>query len=98
MYEVVSPSGVAAKGGISDIYGAGLELANKRLGLVRIPFPNGDVLLETLAGLLKQRYGDLEIVKIPSGKNLSWGDYPDTSLTDVVKESGINAAMVAVGC
>ena len=98
MYEVVSPAGRPAAGQISGTASAGLDLTGKRVGLVLIPFPNGGTLLETLAGLLKQRFNGLETVKVPSGKNLPWGEYPDASLTDVVRESGINAAIVATGC
>lgn len=97
MYEVVSPAGRPAVKGIAPS-GAGLDLAGKKVGLVRIPFPNGDVLLEKLASLIGERFDGMEFVKLPSGKNLSWGDYPDDSLTDIAREAGIDAAMVAVGC
>ena len=98
MYEVVSPAGKPATEEMTIMPSAGINLTGKKLGLIRIPFSNADVLLETLADLMKKRFKGLEVLKIPSGKNLAWGDYPDNSLTDVVKESGIDAAMVAVGC
>lgn len=97
MYEVVSPAGKPVMQEILQTT-SGLDLAGKKIGLVRIPFPNGDTLLETLAGLMKERFDGLEYVKLPSGKSLNWGDYPDDTLADVVRESGIDAAMVAVGC
>ena len=97
MYEVVSPAGKPAVQEILQTT-SGLDLAGKKIGLVRIPFPNGDTLLETLAGLIGERFEGTEFVKLPSGRNLGWGDYPDDSLTDIVKEAGIDAAMVAVGC
>ncbi len=98
MYEVVSPAGNPIRELASEIAGTGLDLTGKKIGLVMIPFPNGDTLLETLAGLLKQKITNLETVKIPSGKSLSRGDYPDASLTQVVKDAGIDGALVAVGC
>jgi hypothetical protein len=98
MYEVVSPTGQPTNAPTSDVSSTGLDLTGKKIGLVLIPFPNGDILLETLAGLLKQKFSGLETVKVPSGKNMSWGEYPDASLTQVVKERGIDAAIVAVGC
>ena len=97
MYEVVSPAGKPAVKEISQS-ATGLDLAGKKIGLVRIPFPNGDVLLETLAGLIGKRCEGTEFVKLPSGRGLGWGDYPDESLTDIAREAGIDAAMVAVGC
>jgi hypothetical protein len=45
-----------------------------------------------------ERFEGMEFVKLPSGRDVAWGDYPDDSLTEVVRESGIDAAMVAVGC
>ncbi len=98
MYEVVSPAGKPINVSPSGAASTGLDLTGKKIGLVLIPFPNGDTLLEMLAGLLKQKYDGLDVIKIPSGKNLSWGEYPDPSLTQVVQEAGINAALVAVGC
>ena len=97
MHEVVSPAGKPAAREVPQAT-SGLDLAGKKVGLVRIPFPNGDVLLETLAGLIKERFSGMEFVKLPSGRSLAWGDYPDDSLTEVVREAGIDAAMVAVGC
>ncbi len=98
MFEVVFPAGKPATTEALGKASAGVDLTGKKLGLVQIPFPNGDVLLESLAGLMKEQFKGLEFVKIPSGKKLAWGDYPDNTLTEVVKESGINAALVAVGC
>ncbi len=98
MYEVVSPAGKSTGEQAPGLPSSGLNLAGKKIGLVMIPFPNGDTLLETLAGLLKHKFDGLQTVKIPSGRNLSWGEYPDASLTQVVKEAGIDGALVAVGC
>ena len=98
MYEVVSPAGKSAAKEMPRPASAGLDLVGKKVGLVRIPFPNGDVLLEKMADLMKQRFQGMEFVKLPSGKGLTWGDDPDSSLTDLGKESGIDAALVAVGC
>ena len=98
MFEVVSPAGKPTVAEISGKSSSEADLTGKKLGLIQIPFPNGDVLLESLAGLLKQQFKGLEPVKIPSGKRLAWGDYPDNTLTEVAQESGISAALVAVGC
>ena len=98
MYEVVSPEGGTAIEASPIISNLGTDLNGKKIGLVRVPFQNGDILLETLAGLMEKRFQGIEIVKVPSGRNLGWGDYPDNSLTEMVKEAGIRAAVVAVGC
>jgi hypothetical protein len=97
MYKVVSPAGKPVTKEMRRSAGAGLDLAGKKIGLIRIPFPNSDVLLEVVADLVKKKFRGLEVTKIPSGRNLSWGDHPDVTLTEVVKESGIDAALVAVG-
>ncbi len=98
MYEVVSPEGETAIEALPNISNLGIDLKGKRIGLVRVPFQNGDVLLETLAGLMEKRFQEIEVVKVQSGRNLGWGDYPDSSLTEIVKNAGIDAAIVAVGC
>ncbi len=98
MYEVVSPAGKPVTREISSTSAAGLDLTGKKLGLIRIPFPNADVLLETMASLMQRKFAGLQVLKIPSGRGLPWGEYPNATLTDVVKESGIDAALVAVGC
>ena len=97
MYEVVSPAGKPVVTETPST-SSGIDLTGKKVGLIRIPFRNGDVLLEALATLLSQQFEGLELVKLPSGKSLTWGDYPDSSLTDLVKEASIQAAIVAVGC
>jgi hypothetical protein len=98
MYEVVSPAGNSTMQQMSASGKAGLDLNGKKLGLVLIPFPNGGALLESVSGIIAQRFPGLTVVKVKSGKNLTWGEHTDNTLTDVVKESGIDAALVAVGC
>ena len=98
MFEVVSPIGKPTTIETSGRAMGTLDLTGKKLGLVQIPFPNGNVLLESLAELLKRQFKGLESVNIPSGKELAWGDYPDSTLTEVVKDAGIDTALVAVGC
>ena len=98
MYEVVNPAGKPVTEEILSTRSVELDLTGKRVGLVRIPFPNSDILLEALAGLLEERFEGLECVKLSPGKGLVWGDRPDSSLADIVKEAGIDAAMVAIGC
>ncbi len=98
MYEVVSPAGNPTTQQLSSSRKVELDLNGKKLGLVLIPFPNGGTLLESLSRLIAQRFPGLEVVKIKSGKTLLWGEHTDNTLTDVVKESGIDAALVAVGC
>jgi hypothetical protein len=98
MYEVVSPSGNATTQQLTNTHKVELDLKGKKLGLVLIPFPNGGTLLESVSRLIAQKFPGLEIVKVKSGKNLTWGEHTDSTFTEVVKESGIEAALVAVGC
>ena len=105
-YEVVSPVGEEMDGtpganrGVDKISPAAplADLNGKKFGLIWTNFRNGDVLLEAFADLLGKRYQRLEFVKLPSGRTLSWGDYPDTTLAAIARENGIDAAIVAPGC
>lgn len=105
-YEVVSPLGDELEGRAEAGVGtdkitpvpplAGLK--GKKIGLIWTNFRNGDVLLEAFADLLGKRYQGMEFMKLPSGRRLNWGDYPDRSLAAFARESGIDAAIVAPGC
>ncbi len=95
-YEVVSPLGrsVTAEQApappLSDIKG-------KKIGFVWTIFTNGDVLADVLMDLLDKKIGDFEGIKLPSGKENPWGDYPDEGIEDVVREAGVDAVIVTVG-
>ena len=99
-YEVVSPLGrPPTEGGRTKSAAPPLaSLAGKRIGLFWNGFTNGNLLLEALAELLKKRCGDIDFVKLKSGRGLEWGTYPDRSLTEVARESGIHAAIAGPGC
>lgn len=96
-YEVVSPLGEPAArqfgsaGPISDLSG-------KRIGLIWSAYVKGDILAEALADLLERRFPGIEFSKLPTGRGAEWGAYPDHSLTELVSESGIDAAIVTIGC
>lgn len=106
LYEVVSPAGEEPHGEPGTAMSAGsmapaapvADLNGKKIGLVWTLFTNGNILLEALRDLLAERYRGLEFVKLPPGRNLNWGDYPDRSLGAFARENGIDAAIVSVGC
>ena len=98
MYEVVSPAGNTTTQQLANTHKVELDLKGKKLGLVLIPFPNGGTLLESVSRLIAQKFPGLEVVNVKSGKHLTWGEHTDHTFTEVVKESGIDAARVAVGC
>ncbi|MDR0852393.1 MAG: hypothetical protein LBN36_07845 [Clostridiales Family XIII bacterium] len=72
-------------------------LEGKRIGLVWAAFGNGDVLLEALGALIKERYPSAELVHMNPGKNLKPSEYSDPSIMDVARENEIDAAIVTVG-
>jgi len=96
LYEVVSPLG---KSGAKRIAPAPslTSLENKKIALIWTIFTNGDVLADALGDFLRQRFKGTKTVKLPAGKEVHWGDYPDESIEDVVKEAGVDAAIVLVG-
>ena len=96
-YEVVSPVGERLGEKISDAP-AIPTLAGKTIGFVWTVFTNGDVLADAFADLLGKRFRGLNFIKLPSGKDLEWGDYPDISIGPVAVEAGVDAVIVAVGC
>ncbi|HVN96355.1 MAG TPA: hypothetical protein VMT62_08000 [Syntrophorhabdaceae bacterium] len=96
MYEVVSPLGKSMVKVIAPAPRLS-TLEGKKIGLIWNAFTNGDVLAEAFANLLKKRFGQIETVNLPSGKGLSWGDYPDPSIKDIVKEAKVDAVIVTVG-
>ena len=75
---------------------AGLE--GRRIGLFWNGFTNGNLLLEALADILGKRCRGLSFVKLPAGRELDWGHYPERSLTDIVREYAIDAAIAGPGC
>jgi hypothetical protein len=72
-------------------------LEGKRIGLAWNLFANGDVLAEALADLLAARFKGLESIRLPSGKGLRWGNYPDPSIGEVIRESGVDAVIATAG-
>jgi hypothetical protein len=99
VYEVLSPEGLPATGdarreGVAPL--AGLE--GRRIGLFWNGFTNGNLLLEALADILGKRCRGLSFVKLPAGRELDWGHYPERSLTDIVREYAIDAAIAGPGC
>ena len=95
-YEVVSPLGKSLVKEISPAHPIP-QLAGKKIAFIWTIFTNGDVLADTLMDLLHERFKDIETAKLPAGKEVMWGDYPDESIEDVVKEAGVDAAIVLVG-
>ncbi len=98
VYEVVSPLGKQASEKIASAPAiSGLE--GKKIGFIWTVFANGNVLAEAFMDLLeKRRFKSLKLIKLPPGKDKPWGDRPDKSVGDVVKEAGVDAAVVTMGC
>ena len=96
LYEVVRPTG---NSGIKEISPAPplAKLEGKKIAFIWTIFTNGDVLADALSEILHHRYTTLQTVKLPAGKKINWGDYADESIEDVVREAGVDAAIVLVG-
>lgn len=95
IYEVLSPLGRSSATEI--VSSAGIELHGKKVALVPMMIRNSDVLLESLANLLEKRFSEIQFIKLPPGEG-NTGDFLDESFTDMVKEAGIDAAIVGCGC
>jgi hypothetical protein len=95
-YEVVSPVGKSAVH-VFPLSPRLSTLEGRKIGFVWNLFANGDVLADALADHLARRFKGLETVRLPSGKELRWGDYPDPSIREVVRESGIDALIATAG-
>ncbi len=95
-YEVVRPLG---KSGVKEIAPALplVKLEGKKIAFIWTIFTNGDVLADALSKVVHRRYSGLQTVKLPAGRKAKWGDYGDESLEEVVRETGIDAAIVLVG-
>jgi hypothetical protein len=97
-YEVVSPLGRAPAAAANKAAAPLGEFAGKRIGLFWNGFTNGNLLLEAFADLISKRHAGVEFVKLKSGRNAEWGQYPERSLTEIARESGIHAAIAGPGC
>jgi hypothetical protein len=105
-YDVVSPvgqpvgsAGDGRKPARSVTAAAPFEtLASKKIGFIWTKFRNGDLLLAAFADLLAQRFPGMEFVKLPSGKTLPWGDYPDRSFAEVLREHKVDGLIAAPAC
>ncbi len=97
VYQVASPLGEQLTKKISPARPLP-DLEGKKIGFMWTIFTNGDVLAEALMDLLGRRFENVETVKLPAGKGMSWGDYPDESIGELVREAGVDAVIVTVGC
>ncbi|MFC1820642.1 hypothetical protein ACFLZG_06115 [Thermodesulfobacteriota bacterium] len=95
-YEVVSPLGKSISKVILPVHPIP-TLEGKKIAFFWTVFTNGDVLADALIDLLHKRFNEIETVKLPAGKEVKWGDYPTESIEDVIKEAGVDAAIVLVG-
>ena len=102
VYEILSPIGAER----SIVAGSGQfspapplpDLNGRTIALIWTEFTNGDVLLDAFEALLGERYQSLHFVRMAPGRNTEWGGSPDPTLTDLVREQGIEAAIIAAGC
>ena len=101
-YDVVSPAGDAndakdARRKSASALPLG-DLKGKRLGLCWTAFTNGDIVLRAFRDHLAGRYPDLEFVELMPGRGLRWGDHPDPSIAELVREARLDAALITAGC
>lgn len=97
LYETVSPLGTPSHK-VTPIAPRPTSLEGKKIGLVCNGFQGSDLLLESLADLLKEQINSLEFIKLPSGKTEPWGTEPQDGTTgEVAKEAGVGAVIVAAG-
>ena len=106
VYEVVSPVGMApetrseaarATRGFAPAAPLG-DLTGKRIGFIWTNFRNGDILLAAFADLLAKRFAGMEFFNLPSGRTLTWGNYPDRTLPEILREYKIDGLIAAPGC
>jgi hypothetical protein len=96
LYGVVNPLGRSTATPIP--FAPSLKDFNgKTIGFVWSIFTHGDALADIFTALLRERFDDMQFVKLPSGKSGKWGDYPHQDFPDVVKESGADAVIALVG-
>lgn len=97
IYDIVSPAGKRIIEAISPV-GPLLSIEGKKIAFVWGSFTNGNVLLDALMGLFEKRFKTSKLTRLPSGKGLRWGDSPDETIGATVREAGVDAVVVAVGC
>ncbi len=107
LFEVVSPLGEPVdEASASNARGAAnskkikpaaplLDLNGKKIGLVWSAFRNGNVFLEATELLLAERFKDIELVRVPGGRGLHWGDRPQENIADLAKELRLDGAIAA---
>jgi hypothetical protein len=95
-FEVMSPVGQPVAKKISPAPPIS-KMEGKKIGLMWTIYTNGDVLADALIESLGKRIKDIETVKLPSAKGRRWGEYPDESVEDVVREAGVDGIIVTVG-
>jgi hypothetical protein len=96
LYEVASPVArpvtrkTALAGPIPDLKG-------KKIGFMWTIYTHGDTLADALMDVLGKHFENIETVKLPAGKGRRWGEYPDESIEEVVREAGVDGVVVTVG-
>ncbi len=96
LYEVVRPLGRPTNRQI-PIASPLPDLKGKTIGFAWSIFTNGEVLAESFTDLLGDRFEGIRFVKLPSGKEGKWGEYPRKDFPDVVKEAEVDALIALVG-
>jgi hypothetical protein len=96
MYEVVSPLGQPTAKQI-QLASPLPDFKGKRVGFVWNMFTNGDMLADTFADLLAERFEDIQFVKLPSGKKGKWGEYTHEDFPEVVIDAVVDAVIAVVG-
>jgi len=96
MYEVVSPLGKHIAERI-PLAPAVPSLEDKTIGFVWNGYLPGDTLADAFIDLLGKRFKGLKSIKLPSRKDLKWGEHGDESVGTIAKEAGVDAVIVTVG-
>lgn len=99
IYEIVSPLGedLSRDKAIEPAQPL-TALAKQRIGLIWTEFTNGNVLLEAFEALLSKRFPGLSFVRLAPGRHAEWGGSPDPTLRELVREQGLDAAIITAGC
>jgi hypothetical protein len=97
-YEVVSPVG-QSNVEVKPISPRLPSLEGKKIGFEWNQFANGPILADALEDLLGRQFRGIHFTRLPPGNGVKWGEilHFDDHVGTIVKESGVDAAIVFIG-
>lgn len=98
LYEVVSPVGQSSVE-VKPPSPRLSSLEGKKIGLEWNQFANGPILADALEDLLGKQFPGIQFNRLPPGRGVKWGEmlHFDDHVGAIVKESGVDAAIVFIG-